>query len=135
VEGVASNRDPYSNRAAGPYRTGSKDVWSNHSRPENKGLGAATGPLLHCTAFMKFRGRQALNDNFRVIRLVTTRFGKKLQASDSLRVVHILPRTSSSIQTTPFLARVTCVSFSRNETPRLVYPEDRSKPSLGDEAR
>jgi hypothetical protein len=41
---------------------GSKDVRSNHSRSENKGVDAATGPLLHCAAFMRFRGPQALHD-------------------------------------------------------------------------
>jgi hypothetical protein len=35
---------------------GSKDVRPNHSRPENKGLGAATGPLSDCAAFMRFHG-------------------------------------------------------------------------------
>jgi hypothetical protein len=45
------------------FGTGSKDVWSNHSRPENKGLGAAAGRLLYCTAFMRFHGPKALKDN------------------------------------------------------------------------
>jgi len=36
----------------------------NHSRPENKGLSAGNGPL-RCTAFMRFRGPQALKDNLR----------------------------------------------------------------------
>ena len=34
----------------------------NHIRPENKGLSAGNGPL-RCTAFMRFRGPQALKDN------------------------------------------------------------------------
>jgi hypothetical protein len=36
-----------------------KTLWSSHSRIENKGLGVAAGPLLGCTAFMRFRGPQA----------------------------------------------------------------------------
>ena len=49
VRGASGNRRPYRD-------TGSKDGRSNHSRPENKGLGAATGLLLHCAALMGFRG-------------------------------------------------------------------------------
>jgi len=32
-----------------------KNYDRNHGRRENKGLGAATEPSLHCTSFMKFR--------------------------------------------------------------------------------
>jgi hypothetical protein len=53
-----------STTAAGidPSATGSKNVWSSHSCTENKGLRGAAGPLLCCTAFMRFRGPQALKD-------------------------------------------------------------------------
>jgi hypothetical protein len=38
---------------------GRKTHGHNHSRPENKGLSAGNGPF-RCTAFMRFRGPQAL---------------------------------------------------------------------------
>jgi hypothetical protein len=44
-----------------------KNYGRNHSRPENKGVGAGNGPLLH-SAFMRFRGPKALRDKLSVTR-------------------------------------------------------------------
>ena len=41
-----------------------KNYGSNHGRPENRGLGAATEASLLCTSFMKFRGPEALKDRW-----------------------------------------------------------------------
>ena len=52
----------YLPRPRKPPSQGRKTLWSSHSRIENKGLGVAAGLLLGCTAFMRFRGPQALKD-------------------------------------------------------------------------